>query len=358
MHDYILVVFITGAVGYLSCLVGSGLQKCLSRVLKMFLRPPPQPSGKVRVNCHFCCQDTYVDFENENRWYCPSCDQYNGFTDDGDYDRPLPELYDPSLNRRSHVHPTTAPINDSDSVLCPRCTRSLELQVYRLSTIDEENEDEFRRREDLIRRSTDMCEKCKLAVSHRLQEVDHARRARWLATRLSASQNEKYTSQKSLQRANSRVVHHAQARRAGLLLWQAGWKAVVALVRIAAECGGVLLFVRWFVPQEFVYEWLDIVFPTTMNDNSDTCESVHTLQGAEGWISYVLIFMGATILLIFFVGISSQMLETVRVGGNFVFNMLRRAWKSLQGGLSSRTTRAAKEEDRVTHHLRSLDLSM
>ena len=41
----------------------------------------------AKVNCHFCCGDFRVPYEDRNSWTCPACHQYNGFDKDGDYNR-------------------------------------------------------------------------------------------------------------------------------------------------------------------------------------------------------------------------------------------------------------------------------
>ncbi|XP_053137064.1 transmembrane protein 201 isoform X2 [Hemicordylus capensis] len=50
------------------------------------------------VNCWFCNQDTVVPYGNHNCWDCPNCEQYNGFQENGDYNKPIPAQYMEHLN--------------------------------------------------------------------------------------------------------------------------------------------------------------------------------------------------------------------------------------------------------------------
>lgn len=48
-----------------------------------------RPRFKYRVNCWFCNCNTWVAGKNRNSFRCPTCEQYNGFTPDGGYNRPM-----------------------------------------------------------------------------------------------------------------------------------------------------------------------------------------------------------------------------------------------------------------------------
>ncbi|XP_077531844.1 uncharacterized protein LOC144144321 isoform X3 [Haemaphysalis longicornis] len=57
-----------------------------------------RPLFSVKVNCWFCGVRTVVPYGNFNCWDCPSCEQYNGFKEDGDYNKPIPAQHDERLN--------------------------------------------------------------------------------------------------------------------------------------------------------------------------------------------------------------------------------------------------------------------
>ena len=49
-----------------------------------------------------CCAVGQVRHEEANSWVCPGCGQYNGWTEDGDYNRDL------GLDTRKTPHTTAA----------------------------------------------------------------------------------------------------------------------------------------------------------------------------------------------------------------------------------------------------------
>lgn len=58
-----------------------------------------RPAFKYRVNCWFCNQNTWVKGKNRNSFRCPSCEQYNGFGPDGDYNRRITAQHIPKQKR-------------------------------------------------------------------------------------------------------------------------------------------------------------------------------------------------------------------------------------------------------------------
>jgi hypothetical protein len=75
----------------------------------------------VAVECHFCGENQQVFLSDENRFFCASCQQYNGFAADGDYNVVRPELFIEELN------PKPAPKGDfrlnSGVALCEKCQK-------------------------------------------------------------------------------------------------------------------------------------------------------------------------------------------------------------------------------------------
>ncbi|PIK58877.1 putative transmembrane protein [Apostichopus japonicus] len=53
-----------------------------------------------RTECWFCSQKVFVNIFKRNSFTCPHCEQYNGFTEDGDYNKPIPAMYHSQLNQR------------------------------------------------------------------------------------------------------------------------------------------------------------------------------------------------------------------------------------------------------------------
>ncbi|VDK31374.1 unnamed protein product [Anisakis simplex] len=59
---------------------------------------------KVTVNCWFCNENCKVPFKEQNGFVCPRCEQYNGFTEDGGYNKDLPEQRMEYMNK--YISPT------------------------------------------------------------------------------------------------------------------------------------------------------------------------------------------------------------------------------------------------------------
>jgi len=125
----------------------------------------------ARVSCWFCQKNSRVDQSLINNWVCPLCDQYNGFTENGDYNKALPPQWDSSHNRESSA--VRRPMRAPRVVLCSICTHNQALKIQHRSTFvptsevnfDEEAE-RFNRRLEVIYR---LCTRCEVAVHDELQ---------------------------------------------------------------------------------------------------------------------------------------------------------------------------------------------
>lgn len=130
----------------------------------------------IRVNCWFCNTNSRVPYENHNSWFCPSCTQYNGFTEDGDYNREIPAQYQCRLNPQANV-------TDDDKIsysaphngLCFGCNRNQELKIHQLASFvpeDDENYDEeveeYRRQ---LEQTYKLCSRCERVVKRTLNDV-------------------------------------------------------------------------------------------------------------------------------------------------------------------------------------------
>ncbi|XP_051517438.1 transmembrane protein 201-like isoform X2 [Myxocyprinus asiaticus] len=92
----------------------------------------------VKVNCWFCNQDTVVPYGNRNCWDCPYCEQYNGFQENGDYNKPIPAQYMEHLN-----HGVSAGVSESPKtlqwvncqmLLCRKCNNNQMLKIKQLAS--------------------------------------------------------------------------------------------------------------------------------------------------------------------------------------------------------------------------------
>ncbi|XP_066995643.2 uncharacterized protein [Anabrus simplex] len=89
-----------------------------------------RPVLPVIVNCWFCNKSTYVSYKTSNSWDCPSCLQYNGFTEDGDYNKDIREQYE-CVNRSFAVPKLMTQIPHK---LCAQCNAVQEQKIKKLAT--------------------------------------------------------------------------------------------------------------------------------------------------------------------------------------------------------------------------------
>ncbi|XP_063237996.1 uncharacterized protein LOC134539706 [Bacillus rossius redtenbacheri] len=104
----------------------------LSSFLEKFSR-----KGTTVVNCWFCNKDTLVPFGNKNCFDCPSCDQYNGFTRDGSYNKVIPAQRNELLNHpvaAANQAPGTGALGPkAGGSLCPECNSAQQEKVNKLA---------------------------------------------------------------------------------------------------------------------------------------------------------------------------------------------------------------------------------
>ncbi|KAI8488380.1 hypothetical protein Bbelb_339760 [Branchiostoma belcheri] len=156
-------------------------------LLKKVFRAPPVD---VEVNCWFCQTDCTVPNGNQNCWDCPHCDQYNGFQEDGDYNKPIPAQYHEELN---YAQVSAVPAPDATpartwNILCPSCNRKQVLKVQQLAefvptdeaTYDEEVEAYSWHLEQLHQ----LCGPCQVAVGCHLRRQDQTILADFMGGRL------------------------------------------------------------------------------------------------------------------------------------------------------------------------------
>lgn len=104
------------------------------------------------VNCWFCNVNTRVPYDDKNAWTCPTCEQYNGFTDDGDYNCDIPAQRNSKLNIRNNLPATNRQHINNASIIssapnnngfCTPCNRNQEIKVQQLATFTPEYDDNY-----------------------------------------------------------------------------------------------------------------------------------------------------------------------------------------------------------------------
>lgn len=137
---------------------------------------PSRRQFKTRVNCWFCNKNTWVPYVNKNQWTCPGCDQYNGFKEDGDYNKDLQAQYSPKYNKQPVPRTQQQSVHGTKHVrqLCETCNRNQELKVHQLASFtptDERNYDEeVEVYKEQLEEAYRLCPSCERLVKWRLNQ--------------------------------------------------------------------------------------------------------------------------------------------------------------------------------------------
>lgn len=130
----------------------------------------------ANVNCWFCNQNTVVPYGNRNCWDCPNCDQYNGFQENGDYNKPIPAQYMEHLNHGvsgslpSSEAPKTLQWVNCQMLLCRKCNNNQTAKIKQLASFiprdDENYDEEIEAYKHHLEQSYKLCKPCQAAVEY------------------------------------------------------------------------------------------------------------------------------------------------------------------------------------------------
>uniref|UniRef100_A0A8C2UZK6 Transmembrane protein 201 n=1 Tax=Chinchilla lanigera TaxID=34839 RepID=A0A8C2UZK6_CHILA len=139
------------------------------------------------VNCWFCNQDTLVPYGNRNCWDCPHCEQYNGFQENGDYNKPIPAQY---LEHLNHVVSSTPSPRDpaqpqqwvsSQVLLCRRCSHHQTTKIKQLAAFTPREEGKYDEEIEVYRHHLEqmykLCRPCQVAVEYYIKHQNRQLRA-------------------------------------------------------------------------------------------------------------------------------------------------------------------------------------
>ncbi|KAJ0036885.1 hypothetical protein NQD34_005562 [Periophthalmus magnuspinnatus] len=128
------------------------------------------------VNCWFCNQNSVVPYGNRNCWDCPNCDQYNGFQENGDYNKPIPAQYMEHLNHGvSGSHPSPDPPKtlqwvNCQMLLCRKCNNNQTSKIKQLASFiprdDENYDEEIEAYKHHLEQTYKLCRPCQAAVEY------------------------------------------------------------------------------------------------------------------------------------------------------------------------------------------------
>ncbi|XP_036447431.1 transmembrane protein 201 isoform X2 [Colossoma macropomum] len=141
----------------------------------------------VNVNCWFCNQDTEVPYGNRNCWDCPYCEQYNGFQENGDYNKPIPAQYMEHLN---HGVSAGVPVSEAPKtlqwvncqmLLCKKCNSNQTLKIKQLASFTPREEDNYDEEIEVYKHHLEqtykLCRPCQTAVEYYIKHQNRQLRA-------------------------------------------------------------------------------------------------------------------------------------------------------------------------------------
>ncbi|XP_035239141.1 transmembrane protein 201-like isoform X1 [Anguilla anguilla] len=165
---------------------GAGATACVFGTLIYKIATRKKPSH-VNVNCWFCNQDTVVPYGNRNCWDCPNCEQYNGFQENGDYNKPIPAQYSEHLNHgvspgfSLHESPRRPQWANCPTLLCKKCNNSQTLKIRQLSSFMPRDDDKYDEEIEVYRHHLEqtykLCRPCQATVEYYIKHQNRQLRA-------------------------------------------------------------------------------------------------------------------------------------------------------------------------------------
>ncbi|XP_039746976.1 uncharacterized protein LOC120624474 [Pararge aegeria] len=175
-----------------------------------------------RVNCWFCNSNIWAKYIDRNCWTCPKCDQYNGFTKDGDYNKAICTTTE-QVSKSPKLFHRTPPKNG----LCKMCNINQQLKVTQLANFVPMNEKKYDEEINSYRMQLEkaykLCSPCKKTLQKKLhKEKESLLGSRLLETRASDKRDQRIKKQseimKNIINTTSRLI------------------AIILLVLVATEC--------------------------------------------------------------------------------------------------------------------------
>ncbi|XP_011149618.1 uncharacterized protein LOC105189303 isoform X2 [Harpegnathos saltator] len=140
------------------------LVTCVTIFYRLKIRWP------VKVNCWFCNQNTKVWRQNLTWWLCPSCQQFNGFSKNGDYAYDIPEQYATfdKCTRYCSLPKQNNAANVPKNNLCIDCNKRESLKLAELSNFEPRDENlydtELKVFKEYLEKKYPLCGSCRSIV--------------------------------------------------------------------------------------------------------------------------------------------------------------------------------------------------
>ncbi|KAM6173394.1 transmembrane protein 201 isoform 3-T3 [Erethizon dorsatum] len=166
---------------------GLGVTACAAAGVLLYRIARRAKPTHTMVNCWFCNQDTLVPYGNRNCWDCPHCEQYNGFQENGDYNKPIPAQY---LEHLNHVVSSMPSPHDpaqpqqwvsSQVLLCRRCNHHQTTKIKQLAAFTPREEGKYDEEIEVYRHHLEqmykLCRPCQVAVEYYIKHQNRQLRA-------------------------------------------------------------------------------------------------------------------------------------------------------------------------------------
>ncbi|XP_053256861.1 transmembrane protein 201 isoform X1 [Podarcis raffonei] len=170
---------LAGGLGVTVCAAAGGVL-----LYKIARRKKPT---HMTVNCWFCNQDTVVPYGNRNCWDCPNCEQYNGFQENGDYNKPIPAQYMEHLNHvvsgAGAFYDPTKPQQwvSSQVLLCRKCNNHQTTKIKQLASFTPREEGKYDEEIEVYKHHLEqtykLCRPCQAAVEYYIKHQNRQLRA-------------------------------------------------------------------------------------------------------------------------------------------------------------------------------------
>ncbi|XP_072283440.1 transmembrane protein 201 isoform X3 [Pyxicephalus adspersus] len=155
----------------------------------------------VSVNCWFCNQNTVVPYGNRNCWDCPNCEQYNGFQENGDYNKPIPAQHSEHLNHPVSNGRTIAEVTKPQQwvncqlLLCKKCFNNQNTKIKQLASFAPREEDRYDEEIEVYKHHLEqmykLCRPCQTAVEFYIKHQNRQLRAIMLNQQLKRREMDK-----------------------------------------------------------------------------------------------------------------------------------------------------------------------
>ncbi|KAM6173393.1 transmembrane protein 201 isoform 2-T2 [Erethizon dorsatum] len=251
---------------------GLGVTACAAAGVLLYRIARRAKPTHTMVNCWFCNQDTLVPYGNRNCWDCPHCEQYNGFQENGDYNKPIPAQY---LEHLNHVVSSMPSPHDpaqpqqwvsSQVLLCRRCNHHQTTKIKQLAAFTPREEGKYDEEIEVYRHHLEqmykLCRPCQVAVEYYIKHQNRQLRALLLSHQF-----------------RRREADQAQVRSSAV-------KAPVQVILLRAlaflACAFLLMTALYGPSNPFT---LGVALPPALppGSNSSAAPDNSTAPGTEGW---------------------------------------------------------------------------